>query len=402
MSTVTRPGTLEQLLVALTDTPGVHVLAGKSADYWSTVVAWQPVAALDLEFGHADWSNRLRAFTQDHAGQQCIGYLSYSAADLPLPDVHIAAFTEYVSVSGDNLIIHYENEAFVAAVDKLLEQPANRSGRATYDAPFTPSITKANYEAAFEACQEYIKAGDIYQINLTHQLRGQSSLSGMELFLRLYEASTPGQLAFIGMDSVDVISGSPERFIRVQDGVITTQPIKGTRPRGTTPEADAHLRQELIDSPKEQAELAMITDLLRNDLGKVCRVGSVELREARVITEHASIWHSHSTIVGELSEHIAPIDALISMSPGGSITGCPKKRAMEVIAELEAAPRGLYTGTIFSIAPNGSLDSSIVIRTVFKHGTDLYLSVGGGIVYDSVQKDEYIESLNKGKLWMSL
>lgn len=415
MKTTTRHGDFTQLVSALGNAPHLHVLAGKTEPYWPTTLAWQPADMLNLTVAAPDWPTQLRTFTTKHRGKLCIGYLGYEAgralhnlpnrtAQLPLSDIHVAAFTDYVSIDPDTqqLTIHYENEAFVAEVDELLSRTVIRDNNPTYRQSLAPTIAPEQYTAAFDACQEYITAGDVYQLNLTHQLHGKVAIAGTELFLRLYEASTPGQHAYIRTDDVEIISGSPERFIQTDGSTITTEPIKGTRPRGATAAEDVRMHQELTASTKEQAELAMITDLLRNDLGKICQVGSVKLHQARTITQHQAVWHSHSTIVGRLADSVAPIDALLSMSPGGSITGCPKKRAMEIIDELEFVPRGLYTGTIFCIDSAGNLDSSIVIRTVIKHGEVAYLSVGGGIVHDSVCQAEFAETLNKAKTWIEL
>ncbi|HPJ80571.1 MAG TPA: anthranilate synthase component I family protein [Candidatus Portnoybacteria bacterium] len=183
---------------------------------------------------------------------------------------------------------------------------------------------------------------------------------------------------------------------------IETCPIKGTRKRGNTKPKDNNLKKELLSNEKEKAELNMITDLLRNDLGKICKIGSVKVEKQRAISKCPTVWHTYSKITGILDNKNTSIDALISMIPGGSITGCPKKRAMEIIDELEPQTRGVYTGIIGQINPNLDLDFNIAIRTVIKKKEKLYLQVGGGIVIDSKNKSEYEETLHKAKSFMKI
>ena len=199
---------------------------------------------------------------------------------------------------------------------------------------------------------------------------------------------------------LQILSASPERFIKTDGKMIHTYPIKGTVARGKTPEEDEAQRQILLNSEKEKAELNMITDLLRNDLGKISKTGSVNVVEHRVARPFPSIWHSYSHVQGELA--VSPVEALLSMVPGGSITGCPKIRAMEIIHELEWCKRGIYTGTIGMIEPNGDLDFNIAIRTLIKEKTKLYLQVGGGLVYDSELDLEWEEIFNKARPFLLL
>jgi len=185
--------------------------------------------------------------------------------------------------------------------------------------------------------------------------------------------------------------------VRVRNGMIETFPVKGTRARGATAADDERLRAELLGSAKEAAELNMITDLLRNDLGRVCTAGSVKVAAAREVMETPTVMHTYSHVTGALRADVQPIEALLSMFPGGSVTGCPKKRAMEIIDELEPTTRGAYCGSLVAIDPDGRLDSSVLIRTLVQKGDELYLQVGGGIVHRSDLDAEYEESMQKAQ-----
>jgi para-aminobenzoate synthetase component 1 len=199
-------------------------------------------------------------------------------------------------------------------------------------------------------------------------------------------------LAYLEGDGYVIHSASPERFVRVRERVIETFPIKGTRPRGSDPQQDQAQLAALLGSEKEAAELNMISDLLRNDLAQICVPGSVEVVASRVPRAGPKVWHTATHIRGLLPEQQTAFEGVLQMLPGGSISGCPKRRALEIIGELERSRRGVYTGVIGRIAPDGSCDFSVAIRTLIQQGTDVYLSVGGGIVYDSQPEPELEET----------
>jgi len=194
-----------------------------------------------------------------------------------------------------------------------------------------------------------------------------------------------------------VVSASPERFLRVRGDRVETRPIKGTRPRGKTPEEDEALASELLNSSKDRAENIMIVDLERNDLGRVCRFGTVQVTELAILEVFPTVFHLTSTVVGRLREGKNCIDLLKATFPGGSITGAPKVRAMEIIDELEPTKRSVYTGDIGYLSFNGDLDLNIVIRTFLVKGRKAYFQVGGAVVYDSDPEAEYQETLDKGR-----
>jgi len=263
---------------------------------------------------------------------------------------------------------------------------------------FSATTTQEDYESGVRRIHEYIAAGDIYQANLTQQF--SASISGGSLF-PLYQQlrkSTPAPVAtWMQLDNREILSSSPETFLRISGTHIETRPIKGTRPRGDTPEADLKLAQELLNSPKENAELTMITDLQRNDIGQVCEFGSVRVAEMLALEKLEQVYHLVSTVTGTLRKDVDHLDALAACFPGGSITGAPKKRAMEIIEELEPVPRGLYTGALGYIGFNGETQFNIPIRTLVRENNTLSYHVGAGIVADSDPAAEYQETLDKAK-----
>ena len=260
------------------------------------------------------------------------------------------------------------------------------------------SFTRAGYLDAVERVREYIFAGDIFQANLSQRFEVASDESPWSFYTRLRERNAAPFAAFLDFPEVAVVSASPERFLRVDaERVVETRPIKGTRPRGVGPEHDAALGQALAESAKDRAENLMIVDLMRNDLSRVCAPGSVRVSELFSLERYATVHHLVSTVVGTLASGADAIDLLRAAFPGGSITGAPKLRAMEIIAELEPSRRGVYCGSIGYWSVTGELDTSIAIRTaVFQDGR-IYFSAGGGIVADSVPEQEYLETLDKAR-----
>ncbi len=258
-------------------------------------------------------------------------------------------------------------------------------------------FTRATYCAAVERAREYIAAGDIFEVNLSQRLEAPLSAPPWHLY-RILRAVNPAPFAaYLSFPEAAVVCASPERFLRLHDGLVETRPIKGTRPRGRTPEEDRRLREELWHSEKDRAELTMITDLERNDLGRVCQVGSVHVPELFCLEEYATVFHLVSTVRGRLAPDKDVVDLLRATFPGGSITGAPKIRAMEIIEELEPVRRGIYTGSIGWIGFDGDCDLNIVIRTIIvKEGT-AYFQVGGAVTADSVPEQEYLETLDKAR-----
>ncbi len=259
------------------------------------------------------------------------------------------------------------------------------------------NFEKQEYIKAINKIKDYIKAGDIYQANMTQRFEYETEYSSFELYSKLRRINPAPFASFIDFGEGQIVSSSPERFIRIRDKVIETRPIKGTRPRGKTPEEDIANKEVLLSSEKDKAELLMIVDLERNDLGKVCKTGSVKVTELFHLEMYATVYHLVSTVVGELRADYDTIDCIKNVFPGGSITGAPKIRAMEIIDELEPTQRNIYTGSIGYVGFNGDADLNIVIRTIVCKNESAYFQVGGGIVWDSDPELEYEETLHKAR-----
>lgn len=261
-----------------------------------------------------------------------------------------------------------------------------------------PTVRRADYLAAVRRAIEYIAAGDIYQVNLTQRFTTRTTMSPGELYRRLRRANPADFAALLPWGENAVVSASPELFLRVDaEGCVLTRPIKGTRPRGGTPSEDAAARAALLASAKDRAELNMIIDLLRNDLGRVCAFGSVRVVADADIEVHPTVVHLVGTIEGRLRPEVTIAELLRATFPGGSITGCPKIRAMQIIRELEPTPRGAYCGAIGFVGLDGQLGLSVAIRTMQCAGQDLHIHAGGAITADSDPAAEYAETLAKAE-----
>ena len=260
---------------------------------------------------------------------------------------------------------------------------------------FVTQGSREAYCAAVVRAQEYIAAGDIYQVNLSHRFSAAWSGEPWAFYESLRHYSPAPNASYIDLGGRVVLSTSPELFLKMSGRSISTRPIKGTRPRRSDPMADEKSAFDLITSPKEVSELVMITDLERNDLGQVCDFGTVSVPELLKLERHEQVFHLVSKVEGRLRSGIDHAAALRACFPGGSITGAPKKRAMEIIAELESAPRGLYTGAVGWLGFNEESEFAITIRTVVIEGTEASFHVGAGIVADSIPEAEWQETLDK-------
>ena len=261
------------------------------------------------------------------------------------------------------------------------------------------NFTRPEFEAAVARVRDYIAAGDVYQVNLAQ--RFQTSFAGppLDLYRRLRARSAAPFGAYLALGGVTIASISPERFVRLDalTRAAEARPIKGTRPRGATAAEDAALARALTASEKDRAENVMIVDLLRNDLGKVCRPGSVRVPELYALESHPTVHHLVSTVTGVLRDETDAFDLLRAAFPGGSVTGAPKIRAMQIIAELERAPRGVYCGAIGYVSATGDMDLNIPIRTVVLQDGVVSFHAGAGIVWDSEPAAEYAETLDKAR-----
>jgi para-aminobenzoate synthetase component I len=274
-------------------------------------------------------------------------------------------------------------------------KPAAREDGRFETSPLVPNMSREEYLRRVERAKRYIEAGDVYQVNLSIRFSAKTTGSPQQLYQRLCKVNPAAYSAFIQWGDTAIISASPELFLELRDGRVVTRPIKGTRPRTGDPAIDAAARRELETSEKERAELNMIVDLLRNDLGRVCEFGSVRVTDAGSIEELPTVLHRVATIEGLLAEGKTASDLLRATFPGGSITGAPKIRAMQIIDELEPTARGVYCGSIGWIGLDGSMSMNIAIRTMVQVGDTVHLYAGSGIVADSDPQQEYEEIMAK-------
>ncbi len=360
-----------------------------------------------------------------------VGYFSYDLChfierlpasavdDLLLPECYLAFYDAIVAFDHLEGRVYLVSTCFpeladtrrkARAEDRLRElksQLLNVSGTSTYEEPSSSvmteeislksNFTREEYLDAVARAREYIIAGDIFQVNLSQRFEAELHISPYELYRKLRRVNPAPFASYLGFDGLNIVGASPERFLEVRGDRVETRPIKGTRPRGKTVEEDEAFARELLDSIKDRAENVMIVDLERNDIGRVCRYGTVKVTELAALETYPTVFHLTSTITGRLREDKSRIDLLKAAFPGGSITGAPKVRAMEIIDELEPTRRSVYTGSIGYLGFDGSMDLNIVIRTMLVKDGRVYFQVGGGIVYDSEPEAEYQETLDKAR-----
>jgi aminodeoxychorismate synthase component I len=350
----------------------VEIVRGQTADDWAQVQA--RLAARQTEGGPDD------GLPQGFAA----GFVEYDGA---------FAFGFYENA----LIFRHADHSWHEVGDlwSKIEQAAPVSSVAKDQIAFQPETTCEQYCAMVARAQEFIAAGDIYQVNLAHRFSGPWAGDPFAFYEALRHYSPAPHAAYLALDGRTILSASPELFLKISGRAIRTRPIKGTRPRRAEPHADTLSAYELRTSPKEAAELVMITDLERNDLGRVCEYGSVAVSELLKLERFEQVFHLVSTVEGRLREEIDQTTALRACFPGGSITGAPKKRAREIIAELETRPRGVYTGALGWFGFNGESQFNIAIRTVVVEGGTAHFHVGAGIVADSSPSKEWQETLDK-------
>jgi para-aminobenzoate synthetase component 1 len=277
----------------------------------------------------------------------------------------------------------------------VVAAPGN--GRQNKEMTLKSNFTPEEYMKAVNRVREYIAAGDVFQVNVSQRFEADLKISSFELYRRLRTVNPAPFASYLNFPEVAIVSASPERFLKVQSDLVETRPIKGTRPRGNDSVEDERLAHELTQSAKDHAENLMIVDLERNDLGRVCRYGTVKVTELAILETFPTVFHLTSTVTGRLRRGKSNVDLLRATFPGGSITGAPKVRAMEIIDELEPTKRSVYTGSIGYIGFNEDMDINIVIRTFLIKEGKAYFQVGGGIIYDSDPDAEFAETLDKAK-----
>jgi aminodeoxychorismate synthase component I len=320
------------------------------------------------------------------------------SGDHGLPVGGLCGWVDYEGdfVFGDypEMLVYSHRDATWWEIGDLSTRLRDSSGSAEIS-PFTPLASRETFTSGVARIKEWIAAGHIYQANLSQAFTATVTGDLFSLYETLRDASPAPMAAYLNLAGREILSSSPETFLKISGRGIETRPIKGTRPRFADPDEDRRSAYELQTSAKEIAELVMITDLLRNDLGQVCEFGSVEVTEMLQLETLAQVHHLVSTVTGTLRPETDALTALAACFPGGSITGAPKKRAMEIIRELERAPRGVYCGAIGWLGYNGESSLSIAIRTLVRTGNELVYQVGSGIVADSDPDKEYEETLHK-------
>ncbi len=414
-----------------------HILGIKPwltlAGYQNTIDLKSPTQAYRLHSDPFDVLKALcKAYHQTDLGlpsplaSGLLGYLAYDLKDhlekLPRTSINDLQLPTVLLFAPALLLIHDKNtrttrllvprfsmtsskevKQTVAAFKSRLTTPHDPQRNFMGDCRgFESNFEKAAYLKAVDRIKDYIAAGHVYQVNLSQRFKMGFQGNGYSLFKTLYQQNPAPFFAYINAGDHQIISTSPERFLSQAGQRVETRPIKGTRPRGDTPDQDDTLKQELQTSHKDDAELSMIVDLLRNDMGKVCKAGTVDVKAHKHLEAYQNVYHLVSIIQGTLDDNYDAIDLIKATFPGGSITGCPKIRSMEIIDELEPHRRHLYTGSIGYIGFHDTMDLSIAIRTATIINDHILFSVGGGIVFDSDPQSEFDETLHKGRTLMAV
>ena len=399
-----------EVVRGLSHLPGLVFLDSSSADMESSrresrfsQVAARPVARVSGDFFQAADRELLRQVMQTH------GTATGFEPDRGFPVGGAIGAIDYdghfeFGIYPEVLVYDHRCETWLETghLSREIEKDRKTGSESSNITPmdFQSGQSRAEYCDAVRKAQAYIAAGDVYQVNLSHRFRapwpGATRESAWTLYERLRDVSPAPFSAFLDLgDDRQILSSSPELFLELSGSAIRTRPIKGTRPRFRDPAQDEKSAYDLLTSPKEIAELIMITDLERNDLGQICEFGSVQATELLKLERYAQVFHLVSTVEGTLRPEIDHIEAFAACFPGGSITGAPKKRSREIIAELEPEPRGLYTGAIGMLGFNGESRFNIAIRTVVIEQDELHFHTGAGIVADSSAEAEYEETLHK-------
>ncbi|MFB1083445.1 anthranilate synthase component I family protein [Jeotgalibacillus sp. JSM ZJ347] len=356
-----------------------------------------------------------------------IGYISYDYVrsieklpesaedDLGLPDVCFLIFDEWMVFDHETgtlyfMVLHHYAEPADEKLEHLVRQwksaetsvaPERTAPRETSD-EMTVSMEEASFCVAAEAIRQYIAQGDVFQVNLSVRQSKPLAVEASDVYEEVRKLNPSPYMSYLHLPDMQIASASPELLVKKAGTELSTRPIAGTRSRGKTPEEDQSLANELIHNEKERAEHVMLVDLERNDLGRVSQYGSVEVNEFMVIEKYSHVMHIVSNVRGTLDEQYDEADVIRAVFPGGTITGAPKVRTMEIIEELEPVRRGLYTGSIGWIGFNGDLELNIVIRTMLVKDGQAHVQAGAGVVIDSIPKREYKESLKKARaLWQA-
>jgi anthranilate synthase component 1 len=388
-----------------------------------------PLAAIEEEMRRYD-PVPIAGLPRFHGG--AVGYMTYECAryyeKLPMPDADPQGFPESVFMFTDTLLVfdHVQHKIKVVSharldgdidasyrqatwkIEELVQRLAQPLLRLPYevtpDAGAKRSVasnkTREEFMAGVVKAQEYIKRGDTYQIQFSQRFTRHTDAHPFEVYRALRTVNPSPYMYYLELDDAHVVGASPEMLIRVEDGVIETHPIAGTRRRGRDADDEQRMADELQSSEKERAEHIMLVDLARNDLGRVCEPGTVRVTSLMAIERYSHVMHMVSHVVGKLRPDVTAYDALRAYFPHGTVTGAPKIRTMEIIAELEQERRGGYGGTVAYFDMSGNCDSALAIRTIWMKPGVAYVQAAGGVVYDSTPEEEYMESGNKARAMM--
>lgn len=350
-------------------------------------------------------------------GYDTIRYIEPRLANSPnedqldLPDILLMVSDELVvhdNLSGKLfIIVHADENGFDKAVTRLDEltlsldnhitHPANAKMVKVNEEDFVSGFSQKGFEDAVLKAKEYIKDGDVMQVVLSQRLSIPFAARPLDLYRALRSLNPSPYMFYLDMDDFYVAGSSPEILTRLEDGEVTVRPIAGTRPRGKTDEEDKAFEKDLLADPKELAEHLMLIDLGRNDVGRIAKTGSVKLTENMLIERYSHVMHIVSNVTGQLKDNLSALDVLRATFPAGTVSGAPKIRAMEIIDELEPVKRGVYAGAVGYLSWHGNMDTAIAIRTAVIKDNVLHIQAGAGIVYDSVPKNEWDETMNKGR-----
>lgn len=351
-----------------------------------------------------------------------IGYFSYDTAfynenigdflpdELNMPDVHVYFYDTFI------VIDHLKQTVTIVAIDLFdegrtekemnesishIEEQIKKGSTFIEDGmcaiEFEPTIEKETFIKMVEKAKQHIENGDIFQVVLSQRMKSSFTGNPFSLYRKLRTSNPSPYMFYMEFDDYTIFGTSPESLVKVQDRKVTTNPIAGTKPRGKTEEEDIKIEQLLLEDEKEIAEHRMLVDLGRNDIGRVCKIGTVQVSKYMTIERYKYVMHIVSEVIGELRDDVHVIDVLTSCLPAGTVSGAPKIRAMQIINELEQYKRGVYSGAIGYISVNGNMDLALAIRTMIIKDKEAYVQAGAGIVYDSVAEMEYEETINKLK-----
>jgi anthranilate synthase component 1 len=389
-----------------------------------------PLVSIEDELGRFD-PVRVDGLPRFHGG--AVGYMAYECAryyeKLPMPDPDPQGFPEAIFLFIDTLLVfdHLQRKIKVVGHTRLdgdieasyrqatwkieelvarLAQPLARlpydgaRGAAEIDRAFRSNNTQEQFMAKVERAKEYIKRGDTYQIQVSQRFTRETDAHPFEVYRALRQINPSPYMYYLELGDVHVVGASPEMLVRIEDGVIETHPIAGTRRRGRDAADEQRMAAELQSSEKERAEHIMLVDLARNDLGRVCKPGTVQVTSLMEIERYSHVMHMVSHVIGELRADVTTYDALRAYFPHGTVTGAPKIRTMEIIAELEGERRGGYGGCVGYFDMSGNCDTALAIRTIWMKPGVAYAQAAGGVVYDSTAEEEFRESHNKAAATM--